>query len=1092
MSLQLQWVCTCTSIRTPGALQLKEHLTRRENTARIAPTGPRAARANHSLGLGVHRDGFAERPTRGRKKQDPAPETDAGAAEPPVKNGRKVGKAAPTKSAPPLVAEAAENVEATEAPVPPTKRRSASAKTTPPAPVEEDENVEVVAPPTTRKSAPPTNSNTKQNQPSSRGRSSQKESETADATTNRKDKKKKRKGSDDGSEYDDEEVGDSDEEDDEEEAYEAVEAPENFVGSDADEEDAEDGPAEKPVTKKQERMLKRIQQGQIEDLGVRRVHKPGKGGGSHFKPLDFEPIGEDETSAEEDQPKPKPKQRAVAPKSRNQTPATYEKEKGQAEVSDNVSGRRVARTKDNENSDADVEPVRQRRNQAHDQYEYDEDEPMELDDESARPRAQNKGKNKALSPEEEEMALDPEANMDDEEVRPPYEPIERAAARARVRGHSRVRAHVCAGALRRDPRRSEERRWGGKGTAATGTRKAQGSDAQDLWCQRRGWIALSMRRRGGGRKDGAHGGGSPCAYLFALSTPAPARSGKFRSVNLSNYGGGDNQFGDYDQQSNYDGDYQQTGDRYGGDRQTGEYYGGEDQFDEYGNGDYNDPGPSNSNLRRARESNEYEDYAPARHTAQHSRRSHDAIESGGEEAPAPPKKRVRHSNQQTDVQTTRVPPHVSKGQPAPPRPRPKPRTTTSSNGSGQRTPTPEQVPAGNEQESQPKRRRTAAKALTTKDKSFVEKLREREEKEDETAQLVFNDQGDLANLSIQNNTLHECVTIAGAHYIAVVVYTQETPFPEVKNGREAAGEILGGVALGMAAKSRSKYKFILARVENKDELFISTLGKYMFTTMGQIWKLRNIFRPKGPLIARNVIVRAFGLEAYTGARLAAAVAALLQDNNFVYRGELRPASSDPRDTRMVYFKPAWVQKIPYSSDPYPVIIAQTFMGQAEKAGDGWNFPEDVFPLATHLRAGHTGPRPRQIPVPMVVYVTMAIHFALSELQNGGKSMFKDSIMRSLYKTHLDAHYTYEPESARSFALQYLYAESRRVFSLLRSRIDDIDSPYRDWSPATGHEVVPMESVEDPEEAGRYYDQLASIRRKEGGRKNVPKHCPNAR
>lgn len=43
-----------------------------------------------------------------------------------------------------------------------------------------------------------------------------------------------------------------------------------------------------------------------------------------------------------------------------------------------------------------------------------------------------------LSPEEEEMELDPEAGMDDKEVEPPDELIERAVARARERGHSGV------------------------------------------------------------------------------------------------------------------------------------------------------------------------------------------------------------------------------------------------------------------------------------------------------------------------------------------------------------------------------------------------------------------------------------------------------------------------------------------------------------------------------------------------------------------------------------------------------------------------------------------------------------------------------
>lgn len=93
---------------------------------------------------------------------------------------------------------------------------------------------------------------------------------------------------------------------------------------------------------------------------------------------------------------------------------------------------------------------------------------------------------------------------------------------------------------------------------------------------------------------------------------------------------------------------------------------------------------------------------------------------------------------------------------------------------------------------------------------------------------MFTDRGDLANLDNQNDTVHEIITLAGTFYIAIVVYTKESPFPRVKNGREVEGEILGGVALGMALNSHpDKYAHALARFEQKDEVFIGTIGKYV-------------------------------------------------------------------------------------------------------------------------------------------------------------------------------------------------------------------------------------------------------------------------
>lgn len=75
--------------------------------------------------------------------------------------------------------------------------------------------------------------------------------------------------------------------------------------------------------------------------------------------------------------------------------------------------------------------------------------------------------------------------------------------------------------------------------------------------------------------------------------------------------------------------------------------------------------------------------------------------------------------------------------------------------------------------------------------------------------------------------------------------------------------------------------------------------------------------------------------------------------------------------------------MPYSADVFPAITKMTFMGGAEKLSDGWNFPESVFPFATHLRPSHIpgSPRPRQIPPPMVVYVAMAVSPFLTAVSN---------------------------------------------------------------------------------------------------------------
>ena len=62
-----------------------------------------------------------------------------------------------------------------------------------------------------------------------------------------------------------------------------------------------------------------------------------------------------------------------------------------------------------------------------------------------------------------------------------------------------------------------------------------------------------------------------------------------------------------------------------------------------------------------------------------------------------------------------------------------------------------------------------------------------------------------------------------------------------------------------------------------------------------------------------------------------------------------------------------------SADVYIPIIAQTWMGQADTAGQGWNFPDDIFPIAADQDEEDEDEDPvRMIPVPMAVYTTMAV------------------------------------------------------------------------------------------------------------------------
>lgn len=52
----------------------------------------------------------------------------------------------------------------------------------------------------------------------------------------------------------------------------------------------------------------------------------------------------------------------------------------------------------------------------------------------------------------------------------------------------------------------------------------------------------------------------------------------------------------------------------------------------------------------------------------------------------------------------------------------------------------------------------------------------------------------------------------------------------------------------------------------------------------------------------------------------------------------------------------------------------TYFGKAENASDGWSFPEDAFPDATHIRPSDEGSaiKAKEIPKPMIVTTSMAV------------------------------------------------------------------------------------------------------------------------
>lgn len=78
---------------------------------------------------------------------------------------------------------------------------------------------------------------------------------------------------------------------------------------------------------------------------------------------------------------------------------------------------------------------------------------------------------------------------------------------------------------------------------------------------------------------------------------------------------------------------------------------------------------------------------------------------------------------------------------------------------------------------------------------------------------------------------------------------------------------------------------------------------------------------------------------------------------------------------MVYRIPAGTKQNPYTADVFPPVISTSFFGNSEKASEGWYFPQEHFPDATHPCADYAVKGeglPKEIPEPMIAYATTAV------------------------------------------------------------------------------------------------------------------------
>lgn len=116
-----------------------------------------------------------------------------------------------------------------------------------------------------------------------------------------------------------------------------------------------------------------------------------------------------------------------------------------------------------------------------------------------------------------------------------------------------------------------------------------------------------------------------------------------------------------------------------------------------------------------------------------------------------------------------------------------------------------------------------------------------------------------------------------------------------------------------------------------------------------------------------------------------------------------------------------------------------------------------------------------------VNVAFQIHFALNDLILAKPADFIDKVMRELYDSHLKSHNTFEPEEARSYALQFLYKEARYMVLFAYSDVFATDMPGRNWTPAPAVPVIPLKPVTDLEELARLYDEISEEREQTGGR-----------
>lgn len=132
-----------------------------------------------------------------------------------------------------------------------------------------------------------------------------------------------------------------------------------------------------------------------------------------------------------------------------------------------------------------------------------------------------------------------------------------------------------------------------------------------------------------------------------------------------------------------------------------------------------------------------------------------------------------------------------------------------------------------------KRARVTKTILAAGETTGIEDMRAHENTQHQAARLKFSDNGDLANLTDLHRSVHALITLAANHFIALVAYTQESPFPPLgSDAGEGAGRKMGEEAFHLALSSSDDYSEMAARVEGgegrqPDTVPARIIGKYV-------------------------------------------------------------------------------------------------------------------------------------------------------------------------------------------------------------------------------------------------------------------------